>query len=143
MNPVDTLSSLVSRALTREPARPAIEFEQRWFTWGEMRQVADRIGALVESSGAPACAPVAFIPRNRPSAVATLLGLIAKNYTVRMIYAFQSGPAIARDIARLEPAVVIAAPGEFSEEVLGILRDQGIAGIAIDDMDANAVPGLE
>ncbi len=143
MNPVDTLSSLVSRALTREATRPVIEFEQRWFTWGEMRQVADRIGALVESSGAPACAPVAFIPRNRPSAVATLLGLIAKNYTVRMIYAFQSGPAIARDIARLKPAVVIAAAGELSAEVLGILREEGIAGILIKDMDAGAVPGLE
>src|SRR6266702_5733454 len=141
MNSIDTLSSLVSRALTREATRPVIEFEQRWFTWGEMRQVADRIGALVESSGAPACAPVAFIPRNRPSAVATLLGLIARNYTVRMIYAFQSGPAIARDIARLKPAVVIAAAGELSAEVLGILREEGIAGIVIEDMDAGAVPG--
>ncbi len=138
-----TLESITARALMREPTRPAIEFEQRWFNWGELRYVADRVASLLESSGAPAGSPVAFVPRNRPSAVATLLALVARRYTIRMIYAFQSGAAIAQNIARLEPAVVIGAAGELSDEVLASLQERGSAAIRIADMDAQAVPGFE
>src|SRR5882724_11782497 len=140
---MSTLGELSAAALARESSQTAIEFEKRWITWGEMRHVAERLNALIDASGAPAGAPVALIARNRPSAVATLLGLIAKGCTVRMIYPFQSPAAIARNVERLKPAVVVAAAGEFSDEMRATLRTHGIAAIAISDMDATAVPGLE
>lgn len=108
-----------------------------------MRQVADRIRALIEASGAGPTAPVAFMPRNHPSAIAALLGLIAMNRTIRMIYAFQSASGIARDVARLDPAVVLAAAADLSDEVLSVLRERGIAAIALLGMDAAAMPGFE
>jgi long-chain acyl-CoA synthetase len=85
---MNTLEELSKAALAREASRPSIEFERRWFTWGEIRHVAERMGALIDASGAPERSPVALIARNRPSAVAALLGLIARGSTVRMIYPF-------------------------------------------------------
>ena len=137
------LEPLCLQALARPSERPAIEFNQRWISWGEMREVARKIDALIEASGSPIGGPIGFVPRNRPSAVAALLGLLARGCHLRMIYAFQSPTAIARDLERLKPAVVIAAAEDFSDEVLGTLRAQGIAGIALSEMDAVAVPGLE
>lgn len=137
------LSELATRALAHEEARPAIEFERRWFNWGEVRHVAHRVGTHIAASGAPPGAPVAFVARNRPSAVAALLGLIAGGYTIRMIYAFQSAAAIARDIERLKPAAVVAAAEEFSDTVRGVLQQRGIAGVFIEEMEATSLPGFE
>jgi len=140
---MSTLEELSARALAFDSMRPAVEFERRWLTWGEMRQVADRLNALIDASSVAQHAPVAFIPRNRPSAIAALLGMIAKGRTVRMIYAFQKPTAIARDLQRLQPAVVVAASEDFSSDVLAALQSLGAAGIAVDDMDATPVPNFE
>jgi long-chain acyl-CoA synthetase len=140
---VISLDELSARALARGASLPAIEFEGHWFDWASMRRVADRIDTLITASGAAAGAPVAFVPRNRPSAFAALLGLIAKKHTIRMIYAFQSAAGIERDVQRLKPAVVIAAAEDFSEGLIESLKARGIAAIGIREMDAAAIPGLE
>jgi len=108
-----------------------------------MRTVAERMNSLIEASGAPQRTTVALLSRNRPSAVAALLGLIAKGYTVRMIYAFQSAAAKARDIERSKPVVVVAERHEFCDELCAAMHTLGIAGVAIEDMNASAVVGLE
>ena len=137
------LEELTEQALARDPTHQSIEFQGRWFTWRDIRKVADEIGALIEASGAAPKAPVAFIPRNRPSAIAALLGLIAKGRTVRMIYAFQSATGIARDIAKVKPAIVIAAAGDFSDEVCAAIKAEGSAAFALGETDATAVSGFE
>lgn len=140
---MSTLEELAQQTLAREPTLPAIEFEKHWITWGELCHVADRLRELIVASEVASPGAVAFIPRNRPSAIAALLGLIAQRRTVRMIYAFQSAAAIARDVRRLRPAIVVAAREDFSDDVLTVLCDQGIVAIAIEDMNAHAVTGLE
>lgn len=137
------LEALCARALARPAELAAIEFEKHWVCWGEMRHVAQRIDALIDAGGGSTAGAVAFVPRNRPSAIAALLCLLARSSHVRMIYAFQSPAAIARDIERLQPAAVVAAAEDFSDEVRAVLLAQGIAGIALSEMDAAAVPGCE
>lgn len=138
-----SLEELARRALARDPSEEVIEYEGRWYSWGELRRVADAIGAAIRASGAGPREAVGFIPRNRPSAIAALLGLIAEGRTIQMIYAFQSPAAIAQNIERLKPAIVIAAPSELSDEVEALCREAGIAAIAIEEMGARALPGLE
>lgn len=138
-----TLEQLCAAALARDAGQQAIEFEGRWYSWGEMRQVADRVAQLLAQCGAHSQAAVTFVPRNRPSALATLLALVAQGRDVRMLYAFQSAAALARQLEQQKPAVVIAAEREFSPEVTAVLRDCGIAGIAIDEMDAHFIVGCE
>lgn len=137
------LQQLTQQALERDASRQAIEFEKRWITWGELRQIAEPLGALLDASGVESPAPIAFVPRNRPSAIGALLGLIAKDRSIRMLYAFQSATALARDVERLKPAVIIAAAQDYSAELLAVLRAEGIAAIALEEMNAAAVPGLE
>jgi acyl-coenzyme A synthetase/AMP-(fatty) acid ligase len=137
------LQEMTARTLARGADAEAIEFHERWYSWGEMRQVADRLRELIEAAGAGSHAPVAFAPRNQPSAIAALLGLLAMDRTFGMIYAFQSAAGIARDVGRIAPAVVVAAADDFSDELLAVMRERGIAGIALQDMDAAAVPGFE
>jgi long-chain acyl-CoA synthetase len=136
------LDELSARALARDAALPAVEFQGHWFDWGSMRALTDSLGSLIGASGAPSGAPVAFVARTRPSALAALLGLIAKRHTIRMIYPFQSAAGIGRDVERLKPAIVVAAAEDFTDALIQLLRTLGIAAIAIREMDAFAVPGL-
>ena len=124
---VPPLAEMIQRALARDSERPAIEFEGRWHNWGELRRDADRLSALLDASGIAADAPVAFVPRNRPSSIAALLGLLATKRTVRMIYAFQSAEAIAREIARLEAAAVVLDAVDLSDPIVAVLQANGLA----------------
>jgi hypothetical protein len=53
-----SLQELSKAALARDASRPCIEFERRWISWGEIRHVAERMGApgefTDESHGASA-----------------------------------------------------------------------------------------
>lgn len=138
-----TLDDWCAAALARPATQPAIEFERRWYGWGELARIATRVDELIEASGASRHARIALVARNHPYAIAALLGLLSKQRSVRMIYAFQSPTALAADIARVAPAVLIAGDADCSEPVLECLRPNGIAGLALSDSAARALPGLE
>ena len=138
-----TLMEMSARALARNPDLQAIEFKKRWYTWGELRLTADRVNSLIDASGADGRSRVAFVPRNWPAAVATLFGLIARDRNICMLYAFQSPAGIARELARLKPAVLILMAEDVSEEVRFALRDHGIAGIVLEGMEARVIPGFD
>jgi long-chain acyl-CoA synthetase len=140
---IPSLETLTAQALQRPFAQPVIEFRGEWHTWGDLRRVAERLAALIDASGTPSRASIALVARNRPSAIAALLGLIAQGRTISMLYAYQAGAALARDVERLRPALLIAAREDFSDELLEVLRAQGIAAVALSQMDASALPGLE
>lgn len=140
MRPLD---DWCAAALGRPPGQPAIEFEGQWTTWGTLRNIAARLDALIEASGAPAGARIAFVPRNHPSAIAALLGLLQKRRRVRMLYAFQSPTALAKEVAKLSPAVLVVDAHDASQALLEVLRQQGIAGIALTADSATTLPGVE
>ncbi|WP_439485414.1 class I adenylate-forming enzyme family protein [Blastomonas fulva] len=129
---VPLLADMVRQALARDCDRPAIEFEGRWTSWGELAYMASSVEQQIEASGVGPNAPVAFVPRNRPSSIATLLGLLAAKRTVRMIYPFQSAAVIAQQIAKLQPAVAILDEVDLAAPIGTILATEGIAGIVLD-----------
>jgi long-chain acyl-CoA synthetase len=138
-----TLQTVSARALERDPLQAALEFEGRWYTWGELRHIADQVNSLLDASGVLPDSRIAFIPRNRPSAVATLIGLTARSRHIRMIYAYQSAQAIMGDIRKDLPAAVIAAAEDLSVDLIEPLREAGIAVISLAGDSACAVAGCE
>lgn len=134
---------LCAETLFRPGGKGVVEFEGKWYDWDELRNVRDQVEGLIEASGIADDAPITFIPRNRPWAVAVLFALLAQGRTIRMVYAFQSPTGIVRDIRRLAAPLVIAAEQEFSEQVVEALKDDKYAGIAVDGLDARAVEGAE
>ncbi|MDP3675731.1 MAG: long-chain fatty acid--CoA ligase [Novosphingobium sp.] len=129
----EALAAMIVRALARDPARPAIEYQGRWFTWSDLRGWASVLIARLAQSGIAADAPVAFVPRNRPIAIAAFLGLLAAGRSVRMIYAFQSPEGVSRDIARLGAAAVVLHGEDFTETVEAAIREAGIAAVVLED----------
>jgi long-chain acyl-CoA synthetase len=143
LNAVPPLSEMIRRALARDADKPAIEFEGRWHTWGALSRDADQIVDLLANSGIPNNAPIAFVPRNKPSSIAALLGLLASGRTVRMIYAFQSPEGLAREIVRLSPAAVILDSMDLTAFTSQTLALEGIVGVVLAEDAIHRVAGAE
>ena len=137
------LQNMAKKVLDRDPAIELLEFERHWVTIGQMQRLAERVNALIDASGADKRAPIAIVPRNRPAMLTTILGLIGRERHVRMIHPYQSAAGLARDVERLKPAVTVAMAQDFADELVATLREQGVAGIALDGMEAAAVTGCE
>jgi acyl-coenzyme A synthetase/AMP-(fatty) acid ligase len=143
-----SLAELCEQTLAIAPSRAAIEFDGQWHDWGAVQALAQDVRRKLSQSGASARGAVIFVPRNRPSALAALVAMLADGRDVRMIYAFQSPAAIAAAIERLDAPAVIMAEEDFTPEVRAVLAAKGMAGIGLSEthmgeMTARVIPGLE
>ncbi len=138
-----SLAPHAQAALKIDPSRQAIEYDGRWYDWGFVQKIADETRKALLRSGIGPDDVVSFVPRNRPSALAALAGLLADGRSVRMIYAFQSPAAIASAIERLDSGAAILAEEDFSSEVTAVLRAKNMAGIGLSEMQARLIDGFE
>jgi len=136
---MEGLDELVRRALDGDSTADSVEFQHRWYSWAQMRLVADATAGILSEAAVPTRAVICLIPRNRPSAIAAEIGLISARRTIRMIYGFQSPIGIARDVARARPAGVVAAVEDFTPELMAVVREQNLVGIALEEMGARLV----
>lgn len=137
------LSRLSAVVLDFPADRPAIEFERNWFLWGELQSVARRVTDLIRECGSSADAKIVLVAKNRPEAVAAYFGLMKEQYTFRMVYPFQSAISMAREIEAIRPSVVVADQEAFTSELVDVLAESGIAGVALAGLDVSMVPQLE
>lgn len=135
------LAEAAARALAITPERQTIEYHGNWLTYGDLAQVANRVRALLIECGADERAPVAFAPRNRPSAIAALMGLVASAATIRMMYVYQSGEALAANFARIKASVLVMDAEDFTPPVIEQLGRSGCVGIAITETGGEFVAG--
>lgn len=140
---MESLQELCIQTFERDPAAQVLDFEGRWYNWGDMRQLRDRLAELIAQSGIGADAPIGFIPRNHPASIAALLTMIGQGRNIRMIYAFQAPAAIVQNVQKLQPAAIVLEQRDMSPELAAALAADGIAAITLDGMEAQAYPGLE
>ena len=136
-----TLDQLSRAALNRPPESQAIEYEHRWFNWGELRSIGDSVVQLLADAGVSEAQAIAFVPRNRPSACAAELGMIAGRFSISMVYAFQAAAGIARDVGRVGAAAVVAGEDDFTSELLAVVAEKGLAAIALGESSARFIDG--
>jgi acyl-coenzyme A synthetase/AMP-(fatty) acid ligase len=137
------LAQAAVKALATDPERQTIDYHGAWLTYGDLARVANRIRTLLAECGADSRAPVAFAPRNRPSAIAALMGLVASARTIRMMYVYQSGEALAANFARAKASVLVMDAEDFAPPVVEQLRQSGCVGIAVTQTGAEFVAGLD
>jgi long-chain acyl-CoA synthetase len=138
-----SLADLCGETLAIDPDRPAIEFDGVWRNWGDVQHLARALRAALSTCGIGDHDAVSFMPRNRPSALAALVGMLADARTVRMIYAFQSPTAIAAAVERLDSAVLVMAEEDFTPKIMAVLAARNMAGIGLSDTGIRMMSGFE
>ena len=82
-----SLSEMLAAAFARGDGAKAIEFHGRWYDWAWMDRTAARVLGLLRAAGVADDQAIAFAPANQPACAAVLLGLIAAQREIVMIYA--------------------------------------------------------
>jgi acyl-CoA synthetase (AMP-forming)/AMP-acid ligase II len=115
-----------------DPAVPALEFEGRWFTWGELRDAALAVDRALSEAGIGVGAPVGVLLRNRPGLIAVLLALLISQRCIVSLSPFQPTEGLHQDLRKLKlPAVIADAQDWAGEGTAGLAQDLGCLGLSL------------
>jgi long-chain acyl-CoA synthetase len=104
------LSDRIAEIVSIDPTADAIEFEGRWYRWGDLGATIDHIGAHVDGPGAQ----VGIILRNRPPHVGALLGVLAAGGCAVAINPQRGAERTREDIEQLAMATLIGTPDDLA-----------------------------
>ena len=107
------LSERIAAVLALDPAARALEFADRWRTWGELARTADSVAARL-------CVPgtrIGMLLRNRPAPVALLLGALRAGACVVALDPQRGADRVRHEIASLDLPFVAGDPDDLAELV--------------------------
>lgn len=96
-----------------DPDARALEFDRRWYTWGELEATMSSIAELVPEPGAQ----VGILLRNRPAHVGALLGVLRAGGCVVTINPHRGVVRTREDVAGLGLDVVVGSDDDLRELV--------------------------
>ncbi|CAA0094751.1 putative sulfoacetate--CoA ligase [Mycolicibacterium vanbaalenii] len=123
------LSQRIDQVLDLDPAAPAIQFEGRWSTWGQVATLARSIG---EVSGRRS---VGILLRNEPAHVAALLGVLCAGGTVVVVNPARGDDRTRADLDALQLPVLIGLEADLDAMTPGTTATT----VVISDLDTPAV----
>jgi acyl-CoA synthetase (AMP-forming)/AMP-acid ligase II len=109
------LAERIGAVAALDPAAPALEFERRWSTWGQLGATIDAVARHVPEPGAQ----VGIILRNRPVHVGALLGVLRAGGCVVTINPHRGVERTREDVAQLGLDVIVATEDDLLELVAG------------------------
>lgn len=102
------LADRIHTVLALDPQAPAIEFQGRWTTWGELGGIAAGVRELLSVGGLGQGAPVGVVLRNHPALVGALLGVLSAGECIVTVNAVHGDAGLTADIAGLDVPAVVA-----------------------------------
>lgn len=109
--------------------RPFVEFERRWYSGDEVTAVHRAVEAALAAAGVGAAEPLGVIVRNRVPHAAVVLGAVAGRRPLVMINSYRSATAIAREVAELGLAAIVADEQDWTTELTAACAAAGSAGV--------------
>src|SRR5262245_8847359 len=107
------LAELIRAMFALEPATPELEFERRWYSWGEIDRYARGLADALDAAGLVAGARVGTLMRNRPELVGTLIGLFSTNRCLATLNAHAPDEALAADVERVQAPVIVGLAADL------------------------------
>ena len=103
---MNRVSDTIGRVLHLDPAVPAVEYEGKWHSWGQLAATADSIGDVT-----PPGRRVGVLLRNRPVHVGLLVGLLRAGACIVVINPGRGEDRVQAEVAALD-LPVIAGTGD-------------------------------
>jgi acyl-CoA synthetase (AMP-forming)/AMP-acid ligase II len=128
------LSQCIADVLNLQPGADAIEYKDRWCSWGQISGAARHIASVTAEYGDDP--QIGMLLRNRPPHVAAFLGVLLGGGTVVTINPSRGDDRTRADIAALGLPLVV---GESDD--LATLVDPGTPTMAISGQLDDAEPG--
>jgi len=127
------LAALVRGVMALDPAGPAIEFEHRWRSRGELTAAMDSLERIFAEQGVPAGARVGGLLRNTPEVAALIVQLITSDRCIVTLNPALPDDKIAGEIATLQLPVLVAMAEDWARPAIRAAAQQaGLLGVEID-----------
>ncbi|MCF8587304.1 class I adenylate-forming enzyme family protein [Gordonia liuliyuniae] len=110
-----TSRSRFNELLSEAPAdAEAIEFDERWRTWGDLQRIDAALDEWLTGHGLGAGTRVGIVLENRPEHVGVLLSLIARDRCIVTLSALQPPRRLSEDIRRADLPVLVGSPAALA-----------------------------
>lgn len=119
------LSRRIAEVMALDASAPAIQFERRWATWGQIAESARHVSTVVGSGTA------GIMLRNTPSHVAALLGVLSGGGTVVVINPSRGDERTRADIEALQLPTLIG----LAEDLESLAPGTTATTMALGDID--------
>ena len=108
-----SLPERLAAVMALDPEAPALEFEGRWWTWGDVASTAAEVDRLLARVDLGAGAPVGLMLRNRPAALGAFLGLLRAGACVVTVNPMLGGERLGADVPTLGLPLLIGEPDDL------------------------------
>ena len=127
------LSEQLKGVLAIDGAADAIDYEDTWYTWGNLNRSIDAISALMDELEIEADTRIGVMMQNRPDPVAAVLAVVARDCCVVTINPLLPAERLKADLKRLQLPVVIGEKADLDRPgVIDILSQSGSAVIELE-----------
>ena len=130
MNP---LAERLRTVMALDATAPAIEFEQHWYTWGDVGRTAAAVAETLAALGAGPGSRVGVLLRNRPVPVGLALGVLAAEACLVTVNPLLGVERVQRDLVDLDLAAVAGEPDDIAALVTDAVRARS-AVVTLDDL---------
>jgi acyl-CoA synthetase (AMP-forming)/AMP-acid ligase II len=130
------LSERISEILALDPSAPALEFERRWYSWGDLALSAKTVGVCVEPGER-----VAVLLRNHPAHVGLLLGLLQAGACVVTVNPGRGTDRVRSDLAELAGQGVQTVAGRLDDLETFAPATDGMRWLSSDELGVVDVGG--
>jgi long-chain acyl-CoA synthetase len=135
------LPDVIDQVAHLDADAPALWFEGRWYTWGELNAQGDSVLSLAAESGLAANESLGVVLRNDPACVAIVLAAFRARRPVLTFSPLLPDGTLADDITATRPGVVAAMGIDWDRQgLLAAVRDAGAQGLRIGDLPVTRVP---
>ena len=135
MPAVNPLSARLRAILELGPSASALEFERRWYSWGDLARTADDVDRALRDAGAGEGASVGVLLRNRPVPVGVMLGCLRAGACLVTINPTLGADRVRADLADLDLAVLAGERADIDAHVDAELAS-GTVVLVLDDLGA-------
>jgi len=112
------LADRIRAVLRLDPEAPAVEFENRWHSWGELAALMQNIDAALSDAGIGDDAAIAILLRNRPSLLGAMMSVVTSRRCVLTVNAIQGASKLVEELEGLRPPAIIGHADDW--EVTGL-----------------------
>ena len=117
MPAVNPLSARLRAILELDPSASALEFERRWYSWGDLARTADDVDRALRDAGVGEGASVGVLLRNRPVPVGLMLGCLRAGACLVTINPTLGADRVRADLADLDLAVLAGERADVDAHV--------------------------
>jgi len=138
-----SLGQRIRQVLAMDPSADAIEYAERWYTWGDLSRVADGVDRCAAAQQLGAAAPVGVLMQNRAEVVASILGIVMSGRCVVTLSPHQGASRLAADLKALRLPQVIATSEDWDESLSTACVAAGSQGVEVADSGARLRDGAD